>query len=139
MIGVSLCFPNRSNKPLDKYHKRGKGKIQVFMASIYHTVEHDDQKRFNKELASFYNAISSNAKILAGQDATSNISVWSNIFRDGIGPNGIDNHNYKGKDLLFIINSIKFRVLLTYFRHMNDTTWRSFKSTRSPHMLHNFI
>ena len=57
------------------------------------------------------------------------------MFRDVIGPNGIDNRNAKVKDLLFLLNSIKFRVLLTYFRHDNYTTWRSFNST----MLDNFI
>ena len=35
------------------------------LASIYHPVEHDDQKRFNKELASFYNAIRWNVEILS--------------------------------------------------------------------------
>ena len=30
-------------------------------------------------------------------------------------------------------------MLLTYFRHKNYTTWQSFNSTRSPHMLDNFI
>ena len=30
-------------------------------------------------------------------------------------------------------------MLLTYFRYDNYTTWRSFNSTRSPHMLYNFI
>ena len=32
MIGVTLCFPNRSNKRSDKFHKRGKGKINIFLA-----------------------------------------------------------------------------------------------------------
>ena len=61
------------------------------------------------------------------------------IFCDVIGPNGINNRNGQVKDLLFLLNSIKFRVLLTYFRHKNYTTWRSFNSTRYPHMLDNFI
>ena len=52
-----------------------------------------------------------------------------------IWPNGIDN----SKDLLFRPNSIKFRVLLTFFRRENYTTWRSFTSTISPHMIDNFI
>ena len=54
------------------------------------------------------------------------------MFRDAIGTYGINNINDKGKDLLFLLNSIKFTVLLTYFR-------RSFNSTRSPHILDNFI
>ena len=113
--------------------------IKIFLASIYRPVEHDDQKRFNKELASFYNAIPRNAELLAGQDVNSNIGVRSKMFRDVIGPNRIDNRNAEGKELLFLLNSNKFRVLLNYFRHDSYTTWRSFNSTRSPHMLDNFI
>ena len=61
------------------------------------------------------------------------------MFWDVIGLNGIDNRNAKVKYLLFLLNSIKFIVLLTYFRHRNYTTRRYFKSTISPHMIDNFI
>ena len=125
MIDTNLFFPNLSNKKADKYHKRGRVNIKIFLASIYHPVEHDDQKQFNKELASFYNTIPRNAELLAGQEVKSNIRIWSKIFRDLIGPNVIDNRNSKGKELLFLLNSIKLIVLLTYFRHDNYTTWRS--------------
>ena len=47
MIGVTLCFSNRSNKKADTYYKRGKCRINIFLALIYHLVDHDDQKRFN--------------------------------------------------------------------------------------------
>ena len=57
MIGVTLYFPNCLNKRAYTYHKRGKGRIKIFLASIYHPVDHEDQKRSNKELASFYNSI----------------------------------------------------------------------------------
>ena len=101
MIGTNLCFYNRSNKKADTYHKRVKGRIKIFLASIYHPVKHDDKNRFNEELAIFYNAINRNAKHLAGQDVNSSIGIWSKMFRDVIGPNGINNRNAKGKDLLF--------------------------------------
>ena len=80
-----------------------------------------------------------NSELLSGQDVNCNISVRYKMFRDLISPNVINNRKAKGKDLLFLLNSIKFRVLLTYFRHNNYTTWRSFNSTRSPHILDNFI
>ena len=44
MIGVTLCFPNRSNKREDTFHKRGNGRIKIFLALIYHLVDHEDQK-----------------------------------------------------------------------------------------------
>ena len=80
-------------------------------------MDHEDQKRFNEELASFYNAIPRNTKLLVGQDVNSNIGVRSKMFPNVIGSNGIHNRNAKGKDLLFLLKIIKFRVLLTYFRH----------------------
>ena len=139
MIGVTLCFPNRSNKRANTSHKRSKGRIEVFLSSIYHPVDHEDQKQFNEELASFYNFIPRNAKLLSGQDVNCNIRIRSKSFGNAIGTCGINNKSAKGRYLLFLLHSIKFRVLLTYFRGKNYTTWRSFNSTRFPHILDNFI
>ena len=139
MISVTLCFSNHSNKKADTYHKNGKGRINIFLDLIYHPVDHEDQKRFNEELVSFYNAIPRNGELLTGQDVNSNIGVRSKMFRDVIRPNCINNRKAKVKSLLFLLNSITFRVSLTYFRHESYTTWRSFNFTRSPHMLDNFI
>ena len=97
IIGVTLCFSNQSNKSLDKYHKRDRGKINIFLASVSYPVDHDDQKRFNEELAVFYNSIPRNVKLLAGQDVNFNIGVQSKILCDVIGTNRIDNCNSKGK------------------------------------------
>ena len=101
MIGVTLCFPNRSNKRADTFHKRGKGRIKIFLALIYHLVDHEEQKRFNEEFASFYNFIPWNAELLSGQDDNYNIGIRSKMFRDVIGTYDINNINAKGKDLLF--------------------------------------
>ena len=49
--------------------------IKIFLTFIYRPVEHDDQTRFNEELASSYNTIPRNAELLAGQDVNSNIGV----------------------------------------------------------------
>ena len=98
-------------------------------------VYHNKQKRFNEELASFYNTIPRNIKLLSVHDVKTNICVQSSMFSDVIGLHGLDNSNVKGKYLLFLLKSIKFRVLQTYFKHSNYTTWRSFNCTRSPHML----
>ena len=113
MIGVTLCFSKRLNKKVYTYHKRGRGRIKIFLDSMYHPVKQDDKKRFNQELESLYNAIPRNSKLLAGKDINSNIGVRSKMFRDVIGLNGIDNRIAKGKDLLLLLKDIKFRVLLT--------------------------
>ena len=49
---------------MDKYHKRGRGNIAIFLTSIYHLVEHYEHMRFNEELASFNNDIPRNAELL---------------------------------------------------------------------------
>ena len=48
MIGVPLCLSNRSNKKAYTYHKKGRDRIKIFLAYIYHPVEHYDQKWFNE-------------------------------------------------------------------------------------------
>ena len=67
-------------------------------------MDHYEQKRFNKELASSYNSNPKNSEVLAGQDVNTNIIVQSNIFIDVLGMHWLDNRNYKGKDLLFLPN-----------------------------------
>ena len=69
-------------------------------------MEHDEYKRLNEELESFYNAIPRNVELLSVQDIHANIHVRSKIFSDVIGIHGLDNRNAKGKDLLFL-----FKVL----------------------------
>ena len=49
--------------------------IKTSLDPIHHPVENNDKKRFNKELASFYNAILWYAELLAVQDVNSNIGV----------------------------------------------------------------
>ena len=66
MIVITLCLSNRSNKKVYTYHKKGRWRINIVLAYIYHPVDHDDKKRFNEELASFYNAIPRIAEILSG-------------------------------------------------------------------------
>ena len=103
IIGFTLCFPNRSNKREDTFHKRGNGRIKIFLALIYHPVDHEDQKWFNEELASFYSSIPQNAKLLSGQYVNCNIGIRSKMFRYVRGPYGINNRNAKVKDLLFYL------------------------------------
>ena len=61
------------------------------------------------------------------------------MFQDVLQQQVPDYHNIKGKDLTFLLKIKCFRLLLTYFKHMNYTTWRSFNYTRYPHMSENFI
>ena len=38
MISITLYLSNRSNKKADTYHKRGRGRINIFLDSIHFTV-----------------------------------------------------------------------------------------------------
>ena len=35
MIGLTLCFPNKSNRSTDTYYRKAKGVIKLFLCSIY--------------------------------------------------------------------------------------------------------
>ena len=128
----------RLQSPVPRHLVR-KGRIKTFLSSIYHPVEHNAQKQLSEELESFYNTMTMNAELLSGQDINANIGVWSKISSDTIGSHGLDNRNAKVRDLIFLLKSIKFRVLLTYFNHSNYNIWQTFSSTTSPHILDNFI
>ena len=134
-----ICFPCRLNRPKDAYSRETNKSIKIFICSIYHPVEHDEQKLFNDELDTFYTNAPRNSEILAGHDINANIGISSPMFNDVLGPNGIINRNAKGKDLLFLIKSQKLKVLLSYFTQKCYTTWKSFAIGNSPHMLDNFI
>ena len=124
MIGVTICFPCRSNQPKDAYSREKNKSIRIFICSIYYPVEHDEQKLFNDKLDTFYANAPRNSEILAGQDINANVGISSPMFNDVLGPNGIRNRNSKGKDLLFLIKARKLKVLLSYFTQNCYTTWK---------------
>ena len=61
------------------------------------------------------------------------------MFQDVIGLNGLSNRNFKGKDLLYLLKSNQFEILLSYYMHNNYVTYRNFSASKSLHMLDNFI
>ena len=79
------------------------------------------------------------AKPLAVQNVNNKIDVQSKMFSDVTLTHRLDNRISKGKDLLYLLEIIKFRVLVTYSKHSNYTTWPYFNYTIIPHMLYNFI
>ena len=68
-----------------------------------------------------------------------NVGTWSTMFRDVVSPHGLSNRNLKGKDLLYLLKSNQFKILLSYYTHNNYVTYRNFSASNSPHMLDNFI
>ena len=139
LIGVTLSFPNRSNRAADTHSKRAKGNIKLFLCSAYYPYDHAEQIEFYDDLDSFISNRPRNSERLLGADVNCNVGVRSTMSRDVVGPIGICNRNQKGKDLLYLLKSNRLRVLLTYFTHDNYVTYRNFSASKSPHMLDNFI
>ena len=108
MIGVTILFTKRPNTISDTYHKKGRGRIKIYLSSIYYSVEHEEKKRFNEEPASFYNAIPRKSELLSDQNINTNFDVRSNMLSDVLGQQGIDNCNAKVRDLQFLLKNNKF-------------------------------
>ena len=139
IIGVTLSFLNRSNRKGDTYTRKTKGRIKSFLCSVYHLYKHDEQKYFYNELVALYKNHPRQTEIIIRADTNFNAGVKSKIFRDLIGPNRLDNRNIKGKIFLFLLKVNKSKLILSYFKHSNYVSYRSFDNNEIPHMFDNFI
>ena len=52
-----------------------------------------------------------------------------------IGIYGVKNCNKKGQNILGLFGANNLRVVKSFFKKRNYTTWRSFNKSRTPHML----
>ena len=68
MIGVTLSFPYFSNRPRDTYHWRAKVSIKLFLCSLYHPCDAEEQKDFYDELDNFIAQRPRNSELLMGAD-----------------------------------------------------------------------
>ena len=89
MIGLTLCFPNKSNCSADNYHRKAKGVIKLFLCLIYHPHDKEEKKYFFDELDQFITNRPMNSEILMGADINCNIGITSKTFSNTLGPQGI--------------------------------------------------
>ena len=89
MIGVTLSFPNSSNRPSDTYHRKAKGQIKLFLCSVYHPCDAEEQKEFYDELDKFITRRPMNSEMLMGADVNCNVGTRSPRFCDILGPHGL--------------------------------------------------
>ena len=61
------------------------------------------------------------------------------MFHDTLGPYSLNTRDQKRKDLLCLLKSNHFKLLLSYFHHKNDIAYKSFNVYKTPHTLDNFI
>ena len=125
-----MSFPNiRSH---DGKSQRIPVQIHMFLASIYHPMEPEEEVLFNSELSSFYDRILRNAEIVSGQDVNANVGVRSKLYGEVLAPHGINNRDNKGRNLLNLLKFKNLRILNSYFIHPNCCTQRSFNNSKSP-------
>ena len=64
-----------------------------------------------------------------------NIGVRFKMHRQVIRSHGINNRNKKGRILLDLFSANNLRVMNTFYEKSSYTTWRSFHTTNTCHML----
>ena len=68
-------------------------------------------------------------------DVKDNLGVRKKMYKGVIGPFGIDNRNMKLRILLSVLSQNRLRAANSYFKKSYFVTWRSFNTSRYPHML----
>ena len=91
------------------------------------------------ELDKFITNQPRNSEILMGADINFIVGFASQPFSGTLVPHGIDNRTIKGRELLYLYKTNSLKILLSYFKHNNYITYRSFNDKKSAHMLHNFV
>ena len=119
--------------------KKSKGFIKLFLCSIYHPHGIAEQKEFYDELDQFITNQTRNSEILMGADINCNVGITLKRFSNILRPQGINNRNIKGRELLYLYKTNNLKILLSYFKHINYITYRSFNDKKSAHMLDNFL
>ena len=74
-----------------------------------------------------------------GADVNCNVGTRSQRFCDILVPHGLNNHNTKVRELLYIYKTNNLKILLSFFAHNNYITNRTFSLEKSAHMIDNFI
>jgi hypothetical protein len=103
---------------------------------IYHPFKEELYDDFNDTLVDLLKKAPDKATLLLAHDINANVGVRgeSGEFDDVLGPFGIDNWNDKGAAALNFLQSLKLRVMNTYYNHPHYCTWSN-KATGTSHML----
>ena len=130
---------SKSSRSTDTYHRKAKGVIKLFLCSIYNMYDIEEQKEFHNELNHFIKNRQKNLEILMGADINCNFDITSKRCSNTLVTQGINDRNIKRQELLYLYKMNNLRILLSYFKHNNYITYRSFDDKNSAHMLDNFI
>ena len=121
---------------MDRFEQRIGGGGKLFIASVYHPVDENFYNELNNILSIILSSIPKLAEFIGGYDINTNVGKRKKMYRKIMGSLGIDHKNKEGKRLLglFLTNHLKF--INSFLNKLSYTTWRSFNSLQSPHMLH---
>ena len=108
--------------------------MKLFIASIHHPVDINENEEFNNKLSMLVNSVPKSLNFIGGHDVNAKLVV-TKLYKGVIWPFGIDNRNMKGRILLSVLSHNRLRVTNSYFKKPYFVTWISFNASRSPHML----
>ena len=85
-----MSFPK-----FDKWGKRVRGFLKIFVASIYHLDDIRESGEFNEALSSLMNLIPKNVEFIGGHDVNAKLGVRKQMYKKVIGIYGLENRNTK--------------------------------------------
>ena len=74
-----------------------------------------------------------------GADINCNFGMMSKRLINTLGPQGINNRNIKGRELLYLCKTNNVKILLSHYKNNIYITYRSYNNKNSAHMLDNFV
>ena len=129
-VGIKMSFPK-----FDKWGKRVRGFLKIFVASIYHPDDIKENEEFNETLSLLMNLIPNFFEFIGGHNVNANLGVKKQMYKKVIGIYGLEKRNMKGQNLLGLLRENNLRFVNTFFLKHMYTTYRSKFKGKSTHML----
>ena len=130
LLDPPLAFSKKFNQLKNKYHMKVRENTKLFICSIYHPNKHNEQLDFYSEFNKFFKAKPHNTETLIGAYVNCNLIIRTPMLCGTIWPHELDSQNQKRKDLLYLLRSNNFKIILSYFNHKNYITYRSFNAQK---------
>ena len=74
-VGIKMSFPK-----FDKWGKRVRGFLKIFVASIYHPNDIKETREFNETVSSLLNLIPKHVEFIGGHDVNPNLGVRKQMY-----------------------------------------------------------
>ena len=112
-LGIPLRLPN-----FDDNGKKLKQDVRILISSVYHPVDYVEYDQFNDLLPTLLSKAPPKYHILLGQDNNANVGIRKGdddptATANVIGPNGIDNRNKNGTELINLLGKKSYGIWKT--------------------------